>query len=37
MELGLITIVSALHDLTSVENSHYELISSLRKDFLLDS
>ncbi|NLM44455.1 MAG: fucose isomerase [Clostridiales bacterium] len=33
MELGLITIVSALHDLTSVENSHYELISSLRKDF----
>ncbi|MDD2481938.1 MAG: hypothetical protein WCY24_07325 [Lutispora sp.] len=33
MELGLITIVSALHDITSIENSHYELISSLRKDF----
>jgi len=33
MELGLITVVAALHDLTTVENSHYELISSLRKDF----
>lgn len=33
MELGLITIVSALHDLTSIENSHYELISNLRRYF----
>lgn len=33
MELGLITIMSALHDLTSIENSHYELISNLKKDF----
>lgn len=33
MELGLITIVSALHDLTSIENSHYELISNLRRNY----
>ena len=33
MELGLITIMSALHDITSIENSHYELISGLKKYF----
>lgn len=33
MVVGLITIVSALHDLTSIENSHYELINSLKQHF----
>ncbi len=33
MEIGLITIVSALHDLTSIENSHYELINGLKKNY----
>jgi len=33
MELGLVTIVAALHDLTSIENSHYELISYLKRNF----
>ncbi len=33
MVIGLITIVSALHDLASIENSHYELINDLKKNF----
>lgn len=33
MELGLITIISALHDATSIENSHYDLINGLKKCF----
>ena len=33
MVIGLITIVSALHDLASIENSHYELINEIKKNF----
>lgn len=33
MVIGLITIVSALHDLSSIENSHYELINGLKRHF----
>ena len=33
MVVGLITIVSSLHDLASIENSHYELINSLKQHF----
>lgn len=35
MVIGLITIVSALHDLTSIENSHYEIINGLKKYFTI--
>ncbi len=31
MVIGLITLVSALHDLTSIEDSHFEIIDSLKK------
>ena len=33
MDIGLITIMSALHNMTMIENSHYELINSLIKYF----
>ena len=33
MKLGLITMLTALHDSTPVENSHYEFISSLKQEF----
>ncbi|MCK9218138.1 MAG: fucose isomerase [Firmicutes bacterium] len=35
MIVGLITIVSALHDLTSIEDSHFELINGLKKHFTI--
>lgn len=33
LKLGIITLLSALHDATKVENSHYNFISGLKKDF----
>lgn len=33
MEIGLIAIMSDLHNMTKIENSHYELISGLKKHF----
>ncbi|MGE5631814.1 MAG: hypothetical protein ACM3TR_12040 [Caulobacteraceae bacterium] len=33
MKLGIITMLSALHDASTVENSHYEFISGLKKEF----
>ena len=33
LKLGIITLLSALHDVTEVENSHYNIISGLKKDF----
>ncbi|MDD4503989.1 MAG: hypothetical protein PHS15_04065 [Clostridiaceae bacterium] len=33
LKLGIITLFSALHDVTKVDNSHYKIISGLKKDF----
>lgn len=33
LKLGIITLLSALHDATMVENSHYDFISGLRRNF----
>lgn len=33
LKLGIITLLSALHDTTLVENSHYDFISGLKQDF----
>lgn len=33
LKLGIIALLSALHDTTIVENSHYDFISGLKKDF----
>lgn len=33
LKLGIITLLSALHDLSKVENSHYDFISGLKKSF----
>ncbi len=33
LKIGIITLLSALHDATKVENSHYNFISGLKKDF----
>lgn len=33
LKLGIITLLSALRDVTKLENSHYDFISGLKKDF----